>query len=121
MKVATLILTALMLTGCGSTPALFSRSSVIIEVEKSPQNKIEHRVKPLGQKINQAMTEAQIPFKTQPRGQSEAMVELAGVISTSGKTWHLYIDNQPQPIETITQKDLSEPATISWRYEDINP
>lgn len=116
----TLIITSLFLTGCGTSASIeevFDSKEVVIEIQKSEENKTESMVKAQGQSIHDMMLETQIPFATERHGQDLAMIKLDGVMSTEGKEWRLYINDQPRFGADITKINFNESAKISWRYE----
>lgn len=119
--VLTLIITTLLFSGCGTSTTLSEvfegNKEVLVEIQKSEDNKTEAIVKAKGQSLNDIMLETQIPFTTELHGQDLAMIKLDGVMSTVGKEWRLYINDQPRFGADITKINLNESAKISWRYE----
>jgi len=119
--VLTLIITTLLLSGCGTSTTLSEvfdgKKEVVIEIQKSEESKVESVVKAHGQSLNDMMLETQIPFTTELHGQDVAMIKLDGVMSTAGKEWRLYINDELRHGADITKINLNESAKISWRYE----
>ncbi len=117
----TLLISVILLSGCG-TPTTLSeifdgKKEVVIEIQKSEESKTESTVKAKGQSLHDLMLETQIPFTTETQGQDLAMVKLDGVMSTAGKSWHLYINEELRQGADITKINFNESAKISWRYE----
>lgn len=117
-----LLITGFLLSGCGSDSSTFDRvvnrkKEVYIEIVKSDQETENFTVPARGQNLHEAMLATAIPFSTQMHGQDLAMVALSGVISTAGKEWRLYINDQPRIGADISKINLNESTKISWRYE----
>ncbi len=117
----TLLFISFFVSGCGVTPVLKQviqgKKEVAIIVQKAEDNQTETTVPVKGQSLNDIMLETQIPFTTEMHGPETAMVKLAGVMSTEGKEWHLYIDDELRTGIDITKLNFNESAKISWRYE----
>lgn len=119
--IITLTIASFLLSGCGTTSSLNEvfdgKKEVVIEIQKSEDSKTEAVIKAKGQSLSDMMLETEIPFTTELHGQDIAMVKLDGVMSTAGKEWRLYINDQPRFGADITKINLNESAKISWRYE----
>lgn len=117
-----LIITCVFLSGCGANNPTLNRlvngkKEVSIEIKKS-NDETEHYTIPVhGQNLNDVMLATEVPFTTQMHGQDLAMITLAGIISTEGKEWRLYINDQPRIGADISKINLNESTKISWRYE----
>ncbi len=117
----TLVITCLFLSGCGTTStfieAFDGKKEVVIEIQKSEESKTESIIKANGQSLHDMMLETQIPFIVENHGQDLAMVKLDGVMSTEGKEWRLYVNDEPRIGADITKINFNESTKISWRYE----
>lgn len=117
-----LIITCFFLSGCGVNNPTLNRvvngkKEVLIEIKKSEEEAEKYTVPINDRNLNDLMIATQVPFTTQMHGQDLAMIKLADVMSTAGKEWHLYINDQPRIGADITKINFNESAKISWRYE----
>ncbi len=125
MKKAILALVCLVtLSGCGSSPTLRkltgSKTEVDLIVQKSPNVSQTYKAE-VKKNVAEAMTAASIPYKTEQRGEQEVMVELAGVITTMGKAWHLYVNDEAKQFTKLSDITIEPGDELTWQYEAIEP
>ena len=119
MKLFLFLLATLLLSGCGTkiSSLVPGGKSIAIEVQKADDNTENYTVDARGQNLHDIMLATAVPFTTELHGTETAMTNLDGVMSTEGKEWHLYINDEPRFGADLTKISFNESAKISWRYE----